>query len=163
MISQLDGLLTQYDRGAIGRRELLSALLLLPALEQSVAAQPTTDPTFRGVVLNHVTLSVSNIATAKAFYQKLFGAVVQKELPNQVDLRIGNSFITVLAGSPPPAIMHFCVGVEQFNGQAALTRLQQAFPQTNARVVTNELGQQQLILKDGDGITVEISDPKYRL
>jgi len=163
VINEIDRLLVQYDRGAIGRRELLAALLLLPALEQSTAAQVTPDATFRGVVLNHVTVSVSNVAASKAFYQKLFGAVVQKELPNQVDLRIGDSFITVLGGTAPPTIMHFCVGVEQFNGEAALARLQRAFPGTNPRLVTNELKQQQIILKDADGITVEISDPKYRL
>jgi catechol 2,3-dioxygenase-like lactoylglutathione lyase family enzyme len=103
------------------------------------------------------------VAAAKAFYQKVFGATVQKELPNQVDLRIGDSFITVLGGTRPPGILHFCVGIERFNGDAALASLEREYPQSKPRVVTNELKQQQIILQDLDGISVEISDPKYRL
>jgi catechol 2,3-dioxygenase-like lactoylglutathione lyase family enzyme len=162
MTSTVDRLFDQHDRGMIGRRQLLAALLLLPAADRSAEAQ-TTDAISRGTILNHVTLSVSDVVAAKGFYQRLFGATVQKELPNQVDLRIGDSFITVLASKQPPGIMHFCVGVEQFGGEALLARLQSAYPQTKPRLVTNELGQQQIILRDPDGITAEISDPKYRL
>jgi catechol 2,3-dioxygenase-like lactoylglutathione lyase family enzyme len=110
-----------------------------------------------------VTVGVSDAARAKAFYQQLLGATVQKELPNQVDLRIGDSFITVLSGGQPPAIQHFCVGVAGFDGNSGLAALERRLPETKPRLVTNELGQQQLILRDPDGVTVEIADVKYRL
>jgi len=59
--------------------------------------------------------------------------------------------------------MHFCVGVEKFDGDAGLARLQSRFADTKPRVVTNELDQQQIILRDPDGVTVELADVKYRL
>ena len=127
-----------------------------------MAAQPPS-PALKGRILNHVTVAVSDFEKSRAFYQKLTGATVQKEIQNQVDLRIGESFVTVLRGNQPPGIMHFCVGVENFAGDATMQTLQRDFPGTQPRLVTNELGQQQVILRDPDGTTVELSDPKYRL
>jgi catechol 2,3-dioxygenase-like lactoylglutathione lyase family enzyme len=163
MIGQIDDLLTQYERGAISRRQLLAAVVMLPAAARGVDAQATAAPAFSGRILNHVTVSVSDVNASKAFYMELLGATVQKELPNQADLRIGSSFVTVLGGTRAPGIMHFCVGVDKFAGEEALALLKRRFPQTKPRLVTNELGQQQIILEDRDGVVVELSDPKYRL
>jgi catechol 2,3-dioxygenase-like lactoylglutathione lyase family enzyme len=163
MVHEMDDLLTRYERGSIDRRQLLTALLMLPAAAASGEAQGTGGAAFRGRILNHVTLSVSNVTASRAFYIDLIGATVQKEAPNQTDLRIGDSFVTVLDAKQAPSIMHFCVGVENFDGDAALARLKSRFAQTNPRLVTNELGQKQIVLRDPDGLTVEIADPKYRL
>jgi catechol 2,3-dioxygenase-like lactoylglutathione lyase family enzyme len=159
--AEIEDLLTRYEQGLIGRRQLLAALLMVPWMAPAVHAQ--TNAGFRGRILNHVTVSVADVQRAKAFYIDLLGATIQKELPNQADLRIGDSFVTVLGGNRPPGIMHFCVGVENFSGDEALALLQRRFPQTKPRLVTNEIGQQQIILQDPDGVTVELSDPKYRL
>jgi hypothetical protein len=158
MVEQLNRLLNAYEDGGIDRRQLLAAVLLLAA-GRNVAAQPA----LKGRILNHVTVAVSDFEKSRAFYQRLTGATVQKEVQNQVDLRIGESFVTVLRGNQPPGIMHFCVGIENFAGDATMQTLQRDFPGTQPRLVTNELGQQQIILRDPDGTTVELSDPKYRL
>jgi catechol 2,3-dioxygenase-like lactoylglutathione lyase family enzyme len=161
MVTEIENLLTRYEQGLIDRRQLLAAILMIPWIAPSMRAQG--DAAFRGRILNHVTVSVADVQRAKRFYIELLGATVQKELPNQVDLRIGDSFITVLGGTRAPGIMHFCVGVENFSGEQALALLQRRFPDTKPRLVTNELGQQQIIMQDLDGVTVELSDPKYRL
>jgi catechol 2,3-dioxygenase-like lactoylglutathione lyase family enzyme len=157
---QIDTLLNTYDRGGIDRRQLIAAMLMLTSGRTASAQTPTTG--FRGTILNHVTVAVSDFDKSRAFYQRLMGATVQKEVPNQVDLRIGDSFVTVIRGATP-GILHFCVGVERFAGDAAMTVLQRELPDSAPRLVTNELGQQQIILRDPDGTTVELSDPKYRL
>jgi hypothetical protein len=59
--------------------------------------------------------------------------------------------------------MHFCVGVEDFAGEAVMATVKRQFPDSQPRLVTNELGQQQIILRDPDGTSVELSAPKYRL
>jgi catechol 2,3-dioxygenase-like lactoylglutathione lyase family enzyme len=159
-VDALDRLLKSYEQRRIGRRQLLTALVAATGIP---AHAQDGDPTFRGRLLNHVTVGVSDVARSKAFYQQLVGATVQKELPHQVDLRIGDSFITVLGGGQPPAIQHFCVGVSGFDGKSGLAALERRLPETKPRLVTNELGQQQLILRDPDGVTVEIADVKYRL
>jgi catechol 2,3-dioxygenase-like lactoylglutathione lyase family enzyme len=161
MVEQLSRLLKTYEDGGIDRRQLLTAMLLLAG--GGGAAGQTPSPALNGRILNHVTVAVSDFDKSRAFYQKLTGATVQKEIANQVDLRIGDSFVTVLHGNQPPGIMHFCVGIEKFSGEASLQLLQREFPGSQPRLVTNELKQQQVILRDPDGTTVELSDPKYRL
>jgi catechol 2,3-dioxygenase-like lactoylglutathione lyase family enzyme len=160
MVDQIETLLRTYEQGRIDRRQLLGALLAAVA---APASAQSAEAIFRGQLLNHVTVGVSDVAASKAFYLQLLGATVQKELSNQVDLRIGDSFITLLSSSQSPAIQHFCVGVASFNGETGLAELQRRQPQTKPRLVTNELDQQQLILRDPDGVTVEIADMKYRL
>ena len=118
MVEQLSRLLKTYEDGGIDRRQLLTALLLLTGA-RGAAAQPAAAPSFKGRILNHVTVAVSDFARSRAFYQKLTGATVQKEIPNQADLRFGDSFVTVLRGTQPPGIMHFCVGIENFAGDAS--------------------------------------------
>src|SRR5687767_1223420 len=99
MVDQLSRLLKTYEDGAIDRRQLLAAVLLLTGVRDA-AAQPAA--AFKGRILNHVTVAVSDFDKSRGFYQRLTGATVQKEVPNQVDLRIGDSFITVLRGNQAP-------------------------------------------------------------
>jgi glyoxalase/bleomycin resistance protein/dioxygenase superfamily protein len=162
MVEQLHRLLKTYEDGGIDRRQMLAAMLLLAGGRDAAAGQ-TPSASFNGRILNHVTVAVSDFDKSRAFYQKLTGATVQKEVQNQVDLRIGDSFVTVIRGNQAPGIMHFCVGIEKFSGDASMQILQRDFPGSQPRLVTNEIGQQQVILRDPDGTTVELSDPKYRL
>jgi len=161
MVEQLNELLNTYDEGGINRRQLLGALLLI-AGGSGAAAQDAPAP-FHATILNHVTVAVSDFAKSRAFYLKLTGGTVQKEVPNQADIRTGNSFVTVIHGNQPPGIMHFCLGIDKFAGDAAMAALNREFPGSQPRLVTNELNQQQIILRDPDGTVVELSDPRYRL
>jgi catechol 2,3-dioxygenase-like lactoylglutathione lyase family enzyme len=161
MVEQLNELLETYEEGGIDRRQLLSALLLV-AGGGSAAAQPAPAP-LRATILNHVTVGVSDFDRSRAFYLKLTGGTIQKEVPNQVDIRTGDSFVTVIKGNQPPGIMHFCLGLDRFAGDAAMATLNRDFSGAQPRLVTNELKQQQIILRDPDGTVVELSDPKYRL
>jgi hypothetical protein len=161
MVEQLNELLKTYEEGRIDRRQLLGALLMVAGASGAVAQEAPAP--FHATILNHVTVAVSDFARSRAFYLKLTGGSIQKEVPNQVDIRTGASFVTVLKGNQPPGIMHFCLGVERFAGDAAMAALNRDFPGSQPRLVTNELQQQQIILRDPDGTVVELSDPKYRL
>ena len=161
MVEQLNELLKTYEEGRIDRRQLLGALLLIAG--GSGAAAQEAPALFHATILNHVTVAVSDVAKSRAFYQKLTGGTIQKEVPNQVDIRTGDSFVTVIHGNQPPGIMHFCLGIDKFAGDAAMTVLNREFPGSQPRLVTNELKQQQIILRDPDGTVVELSDPRYRL
>jgi catechol 2,3-dioxygenase-like lactoylglutathione lyase family enzyme len=161
MVEQLNELLKTYEEGRIDRRQLLGALLMVAGATGAVA-QDVPAP-FRATILNHVTVAVSDFARSRAFYLKLTGGTIQKEVPNQVDIRTGDSFVTVIKGNQPPGIMHFCLGVDRFGGEAAMAALNRDLQGSQPRLVTNELKQQQIILRDPDGTVVELSDPKYRL
>ena len=77
MDSMIDSLFDQYERGGMTRRHLVQALavLVLPgrALAQDAAPAPT--PIVRGLSVNHVALTVSDIQRSFVFYQKLFGGL----------------------------------------------------------------------------------------
>jgi len=161
MIEQLNQLLETYEEGGIDRRQLLAALLLVAGDSRAAAQQAA--PPFRATILNHVTVAVSDFDRSRAFYLKLTGGTIQKEVANQADIRIGDSFVTVLKGNQPPGIMHFCLGIDRFAGDAAMAALNRDFTGAQPRLVTNELKQQQIILRDPDGTVVELSDPRYRL
>jgi catechol 2,3-dioxygenase-like lactoylglutathione lyase family enzyme len=160
MLDRIEKLLTMYERHELNRRQLLRAM--------SIAVLPSgqarsSESLFSGRLINHVTLGVVDPGRSRAFYQGVFGAAVQHEQANALEFRIGNSFVAANKSGQPVAIQHYCVGVDDFDGDSGLKRLQDKFADSQPRLVTNEFGQKQLILKDPNGITVEIADVRYRL
>jgi hypothetical protein len=75
MDSMIDSLFDQYERGGMTRRHLVQALaaLVLPAKILAQDATPAPTPIVRGLAVNHVGLTVSDIQRSFVFYQKLFG------------------------------------------------------------------------------------------
>ena len=69
----VDLLFDQYDRGRMTRRHLVQALAALvlrtPALAQDGA--PASGPIVRGLSVNHVALTVSDVPRSFAFYERL--------------------------------------------------------------------------------------------
>ncbi|MBI2480805.1 MAG: hypothetical protein HYV60_19910 [Planctomycetia bacterium] len=66
MSHEIDTLIDQYDRGVINRRQLLTALtagMALPAMTYGQRPESKA-PAFEARSLNHVTLSVSDGASA---------------------------------------------------------------------------------------------------
>src|SRR5260370_28025796 len=74
MNSMVDSLFDQYDRGRMTRRHLVQALAAL-VLPTSTLAQDTraSGPIVRGLSVNHVALTVSDVPRSFAFYERLFG------------------------------------------------------------------------------------------
>jgi catechol 2,3-dioxygenase-like lactoylglutathione lyase family enzyme len=74
MFETIEQLVTGYEKGAVTRRQLLSALAALAVGGgTSVAAQQQTRSGGTAVRINHVNLRVSNMQRSMAFYQSLFG------------------------------------------------------------------------------------------
>jgi catechol 2,3-dioxygenase-like lactoylglutathione lyase family enzyme len=135
---------------------------------------------FRGSIVNHVTLSVTNLERSRAFYQGLIGAtILVNNAPNWYDMRIGDSMVDVAAGKVP-SIAHFSVGVDPWPGpERALEAIQKRFPESEPRIQQNPvLGRpdtkatgpgvkatevRAIYLKDPDGLTVQINHPRYQL
>src|SRR5260370_40527316 len=74
MNSMVDSLFDQYDRGRMTRRHLVKALAAL-VLPTSTLAQDTraSGPIVRGLSVNHVALTGSDVPRSFAFYERLFG------------------------------------------------------------------------------------------
>ena len=75
MNSMVDSLFDQYDRGRMTRRNLVQALaaLVLPTSTLAQDGARASGPIVRGLSVNHVALTVSDVPRSFAFYERLFG------------------------------------------------------------------------------------------
>src|SRR5579863_1443142 len=75
MNSMVDSLFDQYDRGRMTRRHLVQALaaLVLPTSTLAQDGTRASGPIVRGLSVNHVALTVSDVPRSFAFYERLFG------------------------------------------------------------------------------------------
>src|SRR4051794_18884516 len=82
MRDSVEQLVTLFEHGTLNRQQLIQGLLAALAPISAVAtaqAATSTTATFRGRSLNHVTLSVSDVARSKEFYARLLGGTIAFE------------------------------------------------------------------------------------
>ena len=171
MNSMVDSLFDQYDRGRMTRRHLVQALAAL-VLPTSTLAQDTraSGPIVRGMSVNHVALTVSDVPRSFAFYERLFG--VTKGWPAtdagtgiHMDLPDGYISIDSVAGQKG-VITHFAVAVEHMDRGAAkrlADKINSELPEAKARdAYQANTGGSTVNLRDPDGFFVQISSKDGR-
>ena len=185
----MDQLVRMYDEKQVSRRELLGALMLAagavaPAVSEANQEKPplpggdlTGTPApenalFRGRMINHVTLGVNDLEESRRFYQELLGASVLLDGRSAAqmgwfDLRIGDSFVAVTP-STTVGIDHFAVGLDPWPGaDRALEMVKDRFPRSEPSANTNPLSKaaevRSVVLKDPNGINVQLGSVKYQL
>jgi catechol 2,3-dioxygenase-like lactoylglutathione lyase family enzyme len=146
---------------------------------------PPATALFRGRTLNHVTLMVRDLEQSRRFYQELVGATVLLDGRRAAattappasapaagggwfDLRFGDSFVSVLRAGSSPTIHHFAIGLDPWPGADRTAEMvRQRFPQSDPRVDRNPLSKaaevQSVMLKDPDGINVQLGSVAYQL
>jgi catechol 2,3-dioxygenase-like lactoylglutathione lyase family enzyme len=188
MRQTIDELVTMYDEKHISRRQLIGALLMAssaaplaasagqekPALpDRTLTGAPSPKTAlFHGRLINHVTLSVHDIDESRQFYQELLGASVLLDGRSSAhtgwfDLRIGDSFVSV-SKRETASIDHFAVGLDPWPGaDRALDIVQKRFPNSEPRASQNPLSKaaeiKSVMLKDPNGINVQLGSVKYQL
>jgi catechol 2,3-dioxygenase-like lactoylglutathione lyase family enzyme len=188
MLEKIDELVTMYDKKQISRRQLLGGLLMAsataplatltaqqkPALPEGnlTGTPPPKDALFHSRIINHVTLSVHDIEESRQFYQELLGASVLLDGRSSAqtgwyDLRIGDSFVSVGKGTAA-SIGHFAIGLDPWPGvDRALEMVQKRFPKSEPRANQNPRSKaaeiKSVMLKDPDGISVQLGSVKYQL
>jgi len=161
MSDGLDGLLQQYEKGRISRRELLGALAALTAS----AAAPTTvtaAPVGSVASFNHVSVFVLNVQKSVAFYQDLFGLPVLTRQDPGVNLNCGAGFLGIYplpANAMASRIDHLCLGMPNFDADAVLKQLTERGIKANIRLRGET---KELYFTDPDGIRVQLQDVKYK-
>lgn len=171
MNSMVDSLFDQYDRGRMSRRHLIQALAAL-VLPTSTLAQDTraSGPIVRGLSVNHVALTVSDVPRSFAFYERLFG--VTKGWPAtdagtgiHMDLPDGYISIDSVAGQKG-VITHFSVAVDHMDRVAAkrlADKINSELPDAKARdAYQANTGGSTVNLRDPDGFFVQISSKDGR-
>ena len=172
MNSVIDSLFDQYDRGRMTRRHLVQALaaLALPASTLAQDGARASGPIVRGLSVNHVALTVSDVPRSFAFYERLFG--VTKGWPAtdagtgiHMDLPDGYISIDSVAGQKG-VITHFAVAVDHMDRAAAkrlADKINSELPDAKARdAYQANTGGSTVNLRDPDGFFVQISSKDGR-
>jgi catechol 2,3-dioxygenase-like lactoylglutathione lyase family enzyme len=160
MGTELELLLSRYEKGQLSRRDLLGTLatLFLPVVTSPPAPSPQVGPAKQ---LNHVTLFVPNVERARAFYQDLLGLPVLTRQEPGVNLGVGVGFVGLYPApaGEPARIDHFCLGLEHFDAEGTRARLASRGVDATIRLRGDT---KELYFADPNGITVQLQDVRYR-
>jgi catechol 2,3-dioxygenase-like lactoylglutathione lyase family enzyme len=146
----ISNLVNRFERGALSRRELVQGLAMLTAAGGAAQAQDAGG--IKGAKIDHVSIQVTDLPRAVAFYRKLFGlTVVSEDKPNEiVRLGVGKALVSLHHKSPTGLVDHFAIGVENFNKESVTRELK-------ARGITAEDNLDAgFHIKDPEGISVQI-------
>ncbi len=126
---------------------------------RTASPEPGTDagpPIFQPTGLDHILLNVSDPEKSAAFYEKIFGPVMQRN-NNRIWFQAGKSRIGLLQASAgqKPGVNHFCVTAGAFDYAGATKKLAQA----NARVEAPEAAGAPEF-RDLDGLLVQVMAPR---
>ena len=101
MESIISNLLSQFEKGSLSRRELVSGLAMLAAGGTAAAAQNEID--FKTADIDHISIQVADLQRSVDFYQKMFGfSVVSEDKPLGI-VRLGNNRTLVSLNRQSPA------------------------------------------------------------
>lgn len=117
-------LVDRFERGGLSRRELVQGLTALAAASQAAPAAHAQDGALKGLKIDHISIQVTDLPRAVAFYQKIFGlTILGEDKPNEiVRMGIGKVSVSLHHKSPTGLVDHFAIGVEGFN-RDAVTRV----------------------------------------
>lgn len=122
----ISDLVTRYEKGALSRRGLIQGLAVLAAAGgATTTAHAQEDGGLKGVNIDHVSIQVTDLPRAIAFYEKVFGLkVMSEDKPNEIS-RLGSQRIIVSLHhkNPTGIVDHFAIGVENFNRQQVTEKL----------------------------------------
>jgi catechol-2,3-dioxygenase len=109
-------------------------------------------PIFNPTGLDHILLNVSDPEKSAAFYEKIFGAVTQRN-NNRIWFQAGKSRIGLLQvpAGQKPGVNHFCIAAAAFDYAAATKMLQS----TGAHVEKPEVASAPEF-RDLDGLLVQV-------
>jgi catechol 2,3-dioxygenase-like lactoylglutathione lyase family enzyme len=148
----ISGLLSCFDRGALTRRDLVQGLTMLAAAGGSFSVAQAQTPGLKAAKIDHVSIQVTDLPRAVAFYQKMFGlSVVGEDKPNEiVRLGVGRALVSLHHKSPTGIVDHFAIGVEKFNQESVSQQLKAlgVTPEENLDAGFH--------IKDPEGMSVQI-------
>jgi catechol 2,3-dioxygenase-like lactoylglutathione lyase family enzyme len=108
-------------------------------------------PELRATTVNHIAISVSDLARSKGWYCRTFGLRVIQESKESVLLGFGDSMLVLREDASPGTISHFMFGTEQYDEEAL-----------KAHLLRNGLDPQKDLesfhVRDPDGLNVQVGD-----
>jgi catechol-2,3-dioxygenase len=150
MEAMIAKLVDRFEKGALSRRELIQGLALVSAAGGAARAQEAAS---KGVKIDHVSIQVSDLPRAIAFYQKMFGfTMVSEDKPNEIFRlgAMGKVIVSLHHKNPTAVVDHFAIGVENFNKELVTRELKArgANPEENLDAGFH--------IKDPEGVSVQV-------
>jgi len=123
----ISDLLNRFERGALTRRGLIQGLAMLTAAGGAASVAPA-ESGLKGTRIDHISIQVTDLPRAVAFYEKVFGlTVLGEDKPNEISrLGAGKIIVSLHHKNPTGIVDHFAIGVENFN-KAHVTEQLKAF------------------------------------
>jgi catechol 2,3-dioxygenase-like lactoylglutathione lyase family enzyme len=121
----ISDLVNRFEKGALTRRGLIQGLAMLTAVGGAASVGQAQDAGLKGVKIDHISIQVTDLPRAVAFYEKVFGLTVMSEdKPNEISRLGAGKIIVSLHHKPPTGIVdHFAIGVENFNKERVTQQL----------------------------------------
>ena len=121
----ISDLLNRFEKGALSRRGLIQGLTMLTATGGATSLAQAQDGGLKGVKIDHISIQVSDLPRAVAFYEKIFGLTVMSEdKPNEISrLGAGKIIVSLHHKNPTGLVDHFPIGVENFNKERVTQQL----------------------------------------
>src|SRR5437660_9641261 len=116
----ISNLVSQFEKGALSRRQLVRGLAMVAATGTAArAAQNDID--FKTADIDHVSIQVTDLQRSVDFYEKMFGfSVISQDQPRGI-IRLGNTrtLVSLNHQSPAGIVDHFAIGVPHLSKEAA--------------------------------------------
>jgi len=125
MEAVISDLVNRFEKGALSRRGLIQGLAMLTAAGGAASVGQAQEGGLKGTKIDHISIQVSDLPRAIAFYEKVFGlAVLGEDKPNEISrLGAGKIIVSLHHKSPTAIVDHFAIGVENFNKERVTAQL----------------------------------------
>jgi catechol 2,3-dioxygenase-like lactoylglutathione lyase family enzyme len=167
--TEIDDLVGKFEARGLSRRELVAALAgIVAAAAPGVPAAAQGGPVTavaQGRTINHVSMAVTDVEKAAAFYKALLGLKeVSRPGNGGINLGLGSGFLGLYKLPNPGTVNHFCIGVDDFEPDVMAERLKaQGIAATVDRNPANRTsGGDQLYFTDPDKTRVQLGPNGYQ-
>jgi len=152
----VEKMLSDFERGALSRRQLIATVAGLAAA--AVTPAQAAVPSLKAITLNHVTVRVPNLQRTSKFYQQFFVMKLAQQSDTIHILSVGDQFFGIEQKPDVAALDHFDFGLEGWNAAAMRDKVKAA----GLKLTTGARGDDESFkFNDPDGFVIQVNAPKY--